>query len=75
MAEAGRESSQQIRSEQLSLLHHREEDYTSALARPLLGRPAHSFGTSNERFPESTTAGSSSQKSIARKRRVADATS
>jgi hypothetical protein len=64
--EAGRECNERVRSQQLSLLHHRESDYSNALERRFYVLAAQAASTSNERSPESIIAARSSAISVAR---------
>jgi hypothetical protein len=70
VAEAGRESNELARPQQLSLIDHRESDYISALERALFRAAAHAEGISHKRIPESIIASGSNEIGVARKHRA-----
>ena len=75
VAEAGRESNDRVSPQQLSLLHHRESDYSSALERRFFvmrhTRPAHPIRESLNRSLPRAVAKSASRANIRRRARVA----
>jgi hypothetical protein len=70
MAEAGREFNERVSPQQLSLIDHRESDYSSALERRFFCDAAHTASRSHKRIPESLIASGSNEISVARKHRL-----
>jgi len=70
VAEAGREFNERVRPQQLSLIDHRESDYSNALETALFRDAAHTASTSHKKIPESIIASCSNEIGVARKHRA-----